>query len=172
MEIVIIILIGLYIMSQTTSGLSDKKPIATGAYEIVKNWQALAQKYAAQNGIETEVVLAIIAVESGGDPNASGITGDNGLMQITDVALRDYNTAFGTGYTLAQLYDPEINIKIGVGFLKLVYSRVRPIGRIDGIYVAIRAYNVGLSRAETNGFEYQDKVLAWYKIFKNLNTVN
>ena len=168
MEFYLIVGLFIFLMSGTA-----KKPTAKSAYEILK-YDSLAQKYGSYYGIDSRLILAIIATESGGNELAKGPTGDFGLMQITQIALTDFNQTYGTNYSINNLFTPDINVHVGSGFLKMMIDRSKAKGLqgTDALYNAIRAYNVGLSRAGEMGFEYQKKVLAWFEIFSTLNYVS
>lgn len=66
------------------------------------------------------LINAIIIVESGGDSNAIGDNGNSiGLMQLSlSGAYSEYNLIYGPYYTPKDLYNPEINMKIGRWYLK------------------------------------------------------
>lgn len=162
------LIIGLIIL--LLSGM--KKETARSAYDVMK-WFPLAKKYGDFYNVDSYLVLSIIATESGGNENAQGPTGDFGLMQITQIALTDFNQTYGTTYKIGDLFIPDTNVHVGTGFFNLIYGRAKSKGLTgtDALYTAIRAYNVGLSKAGTAGFSYQEKVLAWYEIFKKLNYV-
>ena len=67
----------------------------------------------------TLLILAIILIESGGDPNAIG---DNnqavGVLQIHPVMVADVNRVAGTAYTLDDRYCVDASIQ-----MFLIYSR-------------------------------------------------
>ena len=122
---------------------------------IISDWFEDANQYAKKFGVPVEVVLGIIATESNGNPKAKGVTGDFGLMQITQPALTDYNNTWNTRYTLLDMLNPQINIKVGTWFYARCYSRIK------NQYDAFRAYNGGVQGATNNpnlSKDYADKV--------------
>ena len=77
----------------------------------------LVTKYAADSGLDPDLIHTVITIESGYKPlvrNGNAV----GLMQIVPA------TARGLGYrgSAAGLYDPEVNIKYGVKYLALAYQ--------------------------------------------------
>ena len=56
--------------------------------------------------------LAIIMVESKGDPNAVGSQGDAGLYQMLDVYVREVNRVCHTDYKHEDAFDPDKAIEI------------------------------------------------------------
>lgn len=108
-------------------------------------WANAVQSIASDFGIPSNLVLAIIAQESGFVPTASRqetAIGDvsAGLMQIL------YGTAKGEGYTgelgsprlLSGLYDPSTNLHYGISYLASQYERTNGY-----IPETISAYNGG-----------------------------
>jgi soluble lytic murein transglycosylase-like protein len=82
---------------------------------VIEQWRPLAEKYASINSIlNPEEILAIIWNESTGNPEASNPKDPSvGLMGVTLLIGRAYAGAT----TLEQLYDPDLNVKAGAGFL-------------------------------------------------------
>ena len=77
----------------------------------------LVTKYAAESGLDPDLIHTVITIESGYKPlvrNENAV----GLMQIVPA------TARGLGYRgdAKGLFDPEINIKYGVKYLALAYQ--------------------------------------------------
>ena len=96
-----------------------------------------------------ELINAVIAAESGGDPNAVSKAGAVGLLQILPSTARD--PGFGvTGLegtddeVVAQLKNPEINHRLGSEYLSAMLHRYH--GDAD---LALVAYNAGPARADT-----------------------
>jgi soluble lytic murein transglycosylase-like protein len=76
-------------------------------------YRALIEKEAAQTGLPPEVAEAVMAVESGYNPDAIGGVGEIGLMQI----LPSTAAMLGFRGSLAELAAPETNIRYGVTYL-------------------------------------------------------
>jgi soluble lytic murein transglycosylase-like protein len=76
-------------------------------------YRALIDKEAAQNGLPPEIAEAVMAVESGYNPDAIGGVGEIGLMQI----LPSTAAMLGFRGSLAELAVPETNIRYGVTYL-------------------------------------------------------
>jgi soluble lytic murein transglycosylase len=94
---------------------------------------------------------AVIDVESSRNPRATSIKGARGLMQITQPALDDYNNYTGAGHTMDEMYDPEINTKVGKWYLA---SRIPSMLRSYKLPVTpdnvLWAYNGGIGRVKKN----------------------
>jgi hypothetical protein len=77
------------------------------------SYRGLIEKEAAQAGLAAEIAEAVMAVESGYNPDAIGGAGEIGLMQILPSTAR----MLGFGGTAADLAVPETNIHYGVTYL-------------------------------------------------------
>ena len=86
--------------------------------------------------ITKALILAIIIVESGGNPNALSPTGAQGLMQLTQIAVKEVNIQYGIT-TQPDLGDPYVNVCYGILLLDFYYHAS---GSIKG---AIITYNGG-----------------------------
>jgi soluble lytic murein transglycosylase-like protein len=76
-------------------------------------YRAVVEKEAARAGLAPQIAEAVMAVESGYNPDAIGGAGEIGLMQIMPPTAR----MLGFGGTLAELAVPETNIHYGVTYL-------------------------------------------------------
>lgn len=107
-------------------------------------------------GVDYRLVLAMIEKESGFDPRAVGPAGEIGLMQLLPATAASVVPALGEGamYTppvlephgrgyrhLGSLADPEINVRLGVAYLRQQMDRFEPFR------AAVRAYNRSPQRA-------------------------
>jgi soluble lytic murein transglycosylase-like protein len=80
------------------------------------DYDALIARHAKENGVPLELAHAVVALESGYNPRATG-RGTVGLMQIKPA------TARGIGYrgSTDSLYDADINLKWGMRYLGEAY---------------------------------------------------
>jgi soluble lytic murein transglycosylase-like protein len=76
-------------------------------------YRALIEREATQAGLPPEIAEAVMAVESGYNPDAIGGVGEIGLMQI----LPSTAAMLGFRGSLAELAAPETNIRYGVTYL-------------------------------------------------------
>jgi soluble lytic murein transglycosylase-like protein len=81
--------------------------------DALSYYRALIAKEAGQQGLAPAIAEAIMAVESGFNPNAIGGAGEIGLMQIMPSTAR----MLGFSGSNAELAMPEINIHYGVTYL-------------------------------------------------------
>lgn len=91
----------------------------------------------------------IIQIESSGRPDVVSDKGAIGLMQITPIALKDYNIRYKNQYVLDDLKNPEINRYIGYKILELrIPEQLRAAGLPDCEFLRIVAYNAGIVDAK------------------------
>lgn len=95
----------------------------------VQAYRSLVQRVARRYSVEWKLVMAIIATESGGDPNAVSPAGAVGLMQLMP------DTAFDLGVNDPR--DPEQNVEGAVRYLSALLAT---FGSID---LTLVAYNAG-----------------------------
>lgn len=107
------------------------------------DYEETVNLYAEEYHLEPALVFAVIKTESNFDPKARSGKEAHGLMQITestlDWAILRENQ--GAEYTMADLYDPEINIKYGCLILSLLTSE------FEDTDTALAAYNAGRGNA-------------------------
>ena len=125
--------------------------------DSVRRWCDLIERYAAQDGLDPNLIAAVMVQESGGNPDALSRSGAVGLLQVMP---RDGKAAsfqcingpcFQSRPSMAELYDPEFNIRFGAGMLAGLAQRH------GDLRAALRAYGPGDA-----GYSYADKVLAIY----------
>ncbi len=88
-----------------------------------------------------EFVLAVIRVESGGDPYAISPKGALGLMQLLPTTGRAVASELGLRWDGPEtLFDPVRNVRLGVAYLE----RLR--ARYGNLSIALTAYNWGPTR--------------------------
>lgn len=95
----------------------------------VRRWKKLATPIAKKYGIDPELVLRVIQVESGGNPNAVSKTGAIGLMQLMPATARSLG--------VKNPKNPRENIAGGVRYLR------RMLDLFGEMKLALAAYNAG-----------------------------
>lgn len=133
------------------------------AYEILKITEYYADKYK----FDKSLILGMIAQESRFLSTAKSKADARGLMQITPLALEDYNNANETCFTVADLSDMKINISIGCWTLE----RQKKYLNSDDLSECIISYNSGALNFKNNWddytmkYSYLDKVLYYQNVF-------
>jgi len=87
---------------------------------------------ARRNGLDPEVVAAVVGAESAFNPRALSVKGARGLMQLMPATARRF------GVTEERIHDPEANVEAGTRYLAWL------LDRFDGdLALALAAYNAG-----------------------------
>ena len=88
---------------------------------------------------------AVVQVESGGKSLATSLAGARGIMQITQPALIDYNKYNKTSYTMDDMYNPQVNSRVGVWYLgKRIPQMLSAYNVPDTVENRLWAYNAGI----------------------------
>jgi hypothetical protein len=96
--------------------------------EVVRMIDRLSREH----GLEQPLVHSLVGAESAYDPYAVSPMGAVGLMQIMPATAADYGVN-----SVDLLFDPEINLRVGMRHLKRLLGKYRSIGH------AVTAYNAG-----------------------------
>ena len=88
-------------------------------------WDDIIQRFA--GAIPVPFIRALVHGESGGDPRRENAASHAaGLLQITDVVRADWNAAHpGAPVSRSELFDPEINIRLGAALLNRIVQTFR-----------------------------------------------
>lgn len=103
-------------------------------------YQHLVEKHAAEQGLDANLVWAVMARESGGRWNATSPKNARGLMQVIPP------TAARMGVNPKHLYNPEHNIIAGTRYLRFLSNRYN--GNID---LMLAGYNAGEGAVDKYG---------------------
>ena len=105
-------------------------------------WTAIKEE-AKRYGIDPYIAAGLIRQESVFNPNATSRVGARGLMQVMPATGQLVSKRQGGGtISAADLYNPSLNIKLGMNYLAQV------LGQFGRIEYAAAAYNAGPSRAQ------------------------
>jgi soluble lytic murein transglycosylase-like protein len=143
-------------LDERRSGLSDEE-IAEVATTIVRE--------AKIHGIDPNLVLAVIHIESRGNTFALSPVGAMGMMQIMPPTGEELAEKLDIPWRGSQtLFDPQANVRMGVAYLKQLESRY------GNMKTALAAYNWGpgridskIRRGVTVPASYSGSVLATYR---------
>ncbi len=99
-------------------------------------YDSIVKPIAESNGMDWRLIVAQMYQESKFNPKAKSFAGAQGLMQVLP------RTAKELGYT--KLFQPDIGIKAGIGYLKWLQDRFPQNLDVDQrIYFTLAAYNAG-----------------------------
>jgi soluble lytic murein transglycosylase len=119
-------------------------------------------EYSIKSGIDPYLVFAVIKAESGFDPNARSNKAAMGLMQITEqTGTWGAHTLKMGSFKTDDLYNPEINIRLGCWYLKQLMKEFN-----NNTDLVITAYNGGSGNVKewlndkelSHSGEYLDKI--------------
>jgi len=125
-------------------------------------FRAVIETAATRHGVDAALLQAVIAVESGFDPNAVSRRKAGGLMQLMpETAVR---------YGVANVFDPADNVRAGAQFLAYLLKRFD-----NDLELALAAYNAGEGAVLQHGrrippfretVAYVPKVMAAYRRYR------
>jgi soluble lytic murein transglycosylase-like protein len=98
----------------------------------------LIQQYARQNSVRTDLVRAVVQVESGYNVWAQSPKGALGLMQLMPTTIRQFG--------VRNPFNPLENIRAGVAYLRQLLDRYA-----DNEVLALAAYNAGPGAVDRHG---------------------
>lgn len=93
-------------------------------------FEPLIAEHSAMNGVNPDLVRAVIQAESAFDPRARSHKGAMGLMQLMPATAAEYN--------VLDAFDPAENIRAGVAYLRSLLTRFS-----HNVELALAAYNAG-----------------------------
>jgi soluble lytic murein transglycosylase-like protein len=127
-----------------------------------KWWDFIASA-ADRHGVDERLVHAVIQVESNYASNARSPKGAIGLMQLMPATAARFGAE-----SVESLFDPRVNVDIGVRYLRELLDR---FGRTD---LALAAYNAGEGAVVRHGYqvppyrETQDYVRKVRRLYEGL----
>ena len=106
-------------------------------------YEELITAYSREHEVDPSLVLALIREESFFRSDARSPANAYGLMQLLQGTARQVADGSGLKVKARDLYDPEINVRLGLEYLKTLLERY------DGrLYLALAAYNAGPHRVD------------------------
>ncbi len=106
----------------------------------VKEYSEYVYEYATEYNVDPLLVFAVIKTESNFTPNAISSSNAIGLMQLMEnTAIEVSNTIEEKIDSKEELYNPEINIKLGTKYLSELLERYN-----NNLNMALAAYNAGI----------------------------
>jgi soluble lytic murein transglycosylase-like protein len=132
-------------------------PVGENFPESVRRWCDAITRHAANNGLDPNLVAAVMLQESGGNPQATSHSGAVGLLQVMprDGVAASFHCVNGPCFasrpSMAELYDPEFNLSYGT---RMLAGLVQKYGNPRDALMRYGPANVGYS--------YADKILGIY----------
>ena len=112
-----------------------------------QQYDQLIRAAAAANDLDPMLLKAIVWRESRFDPQKLGGAGERGLMQVSEVAAREWAAENRIdNFQMEELFDPKTNLQAGAWYLRRAMSHWKQAA--DPIPFALAEYNAGASRAQ------------------------
>lgn len=128
--------------------------ISTTYPDSIQQWCSLIEQYASENGVDPNLVSAVMLQESAGQPDAYSKSGAVGLMQVmprdgkASSFMCKNGPCFAERPSMQELFDPTFNVSYGTRMLADL------IEHYGDIREALRAYG-----PKDVGYYYADLVL-------------
>ena len=109
------------------------------AHPNIARYEPLIRAAASRNGLDPQLVKAVVAVESGFDAGAVSDKGAVGLMQVLPATGERYGVRADRRKSVdAKLTDPKLNLDVGTRYLADLHRMF-----VDRPELALAAYNAG-----------------------------
>lgn len=106
-------------------------------------YEAIVRGHAANYHLDPALLAAVIYRESKFRPDAVSTSGAIGLMQLLPETAKGIATLTGgTRFRIADLYNPEINVRYGAFYLR------RLLRKYGDLRTALAAYNAGQANVD------------------------
>jgi len=106
--------------------------------ERSRMYDDIISEHARQNGIRTDLVRAVVQVESGFNPSAKSPKGALGLMQLMPATIQRFG--------VTNPFNPGENIRAGARYLRQLLDRYQ-----NNEQLALAAYNAGPDAVDRHG---------------------
>lgn len=127
----------------------------------IQQWCDLIERYAAENGLDPNLISAVMLQESAGKSDAYSKSGAVGLLQVMprDGLAASFmcinGPCFADRPSMSELYDPETNVAYGANMLSGL------IGRFGNVRDALKAYG-----PKDVGYYYADIILGIFNSYQ------
>ncbi len=135
------------LVHQAPAGLLTAAPGAHNGWAFAAAYArphaAFVQARASADGVDPELIYAVMLKESTFDPSVTSNADAIGLMQLLPQTGKAVGKSFGLSVTRHTLFDPRANILLGTRLLKQLLARYS--GQMP---LAVAAYNAGEHRVD------------------------
>jgi soluble lytic murein transglycosylase len=167
----------LLILAGAAAWIVESKPDAYLRARYPLEYEHIIRGHAKNHDLDPALLAAVVYVESRFDPNASSDAGAVGLMQLLPATARGIALRTGgTRFVVADLRDPEINIRYGSWYLDHLRRRYGEMRTVLAAYHAgqgnvdrWRRAGVGIVYPETRA--YVDEVARMRDVYSDAYTL-
>ena len=111
-----------------------------------QQYDQLIHAVSSANELDPMLVKAVVWRESRFDPHKLGGAGERGLMQVSEIAAREWAEEKNVeNFRVEELFDPKTNLEAGAWYLERAMLHWE--NAADPIPFALAEYNAGASRA-------------------------
>ncbi len=105
----------------------------------------IIEKYSIEYNVDPLLITAVMKVESNFNPKAKSKKGAIGLMQIMPPTAKEIAQKYLNidGFSEEKLYEPELNIKLGVCYVKILSDMFN-----NNTNLVLASYNAGLGNVQ------------------------
>jgi len=103
-----------------------------------RQYDELITEHSRRNGVRSDLVRAVMQVESGFNPYARSPKGALGLMQLMPATMKQFG--------VRNAFNPAENVRAGVAYLRELLNRYQ-----DNEELALAAYNAGPGAVDKHG---------------------
>lgn len=124
-----------------TYAVPESPAVRTTRYAAVSRsrlYDDLIAAHARESGVRSDLVRAVVQVESAFNPYARSAKGALGLMQLMPATLHDFG--------VRNPFDPAQNVRAGVAYLRQLLDRYQ-----NNEELALAAYNAGPGAVDKHG---------------------
>jgi soluble lytic murein transglycosylase len=112
-----------------------------------RRFDSLIVKVAREYDLDPRLIKAVVWRESRFQADMTGRNGERGLMQVSEIAARDWAAAKGIHELRPeQMLTPELNLEIGTWYLSKAVQRWN--SQDNAVPFALAEYNAGKSRVD------------------------
>ena len=112
-----------------------------------QQYDPLIRAVSSANDLDPMLVKAVVWRESRFDPHKLGGAGERGLMQVSEIAAREWaQETRAENFRAEELFDPKRNLEVGAWYLHRAMMHWQGAG--DPTPFALAEYNAGASRAQ------------------------
>lgn len=137
MRLLTVAAMSVLILAGAAAWIVESKPDAYLRARYPLEYEHIIRGHAKNHDLDPALLAAVVYVESRFDPNASSDAGAVGLMQLLPATARGIALRTGgTRFVVADLRDPEINIRYGSWYLDHLRRRYGEMRTVLAAYHA------------------------------------
>jgi soluble lytic murein transglycosylase len=143
-RLLIIVLLGALVLAGSAAYVVETEPDWYLRARYPLRYESIVTAHARNYSLDAALLAAVIYTESRFEADAESSAGAIGLMQLLpDTAKGIALRTGGGGFVVADLYNPEINVRYGAWYLRNL------LGRYGNVRTALAAYHAGQGNVDS-----------------------